>query len=95
MKAWLASAGIHEERIAKSQSLGWLEFTATIDEAEGLLKTKYHVYEHDQSGQPHVACEEYSIPATLKDKIDFVYPTVSSTIRRARLTKADSRKGAL
>lgn len=41
-----------------------------------MLKTKYHVYEHDETGQPHVACEEYSIPAALKDKIDFVYPTV-------------------
>lgn len=47
-----------------------------MDEAESLLKTKYHIYEHEETGQPHVACEEYSIPATLKNKVDFITPTL-------------------
>lgn len=76
VKAWLMSAGISRERIDKSQSMGWLTFHATIDEAEKLLDTKYHVYEHEETGQPHIACEEYKIPASLKDKVDFVYPSV-------------------
>jgi tripeptidyl-peptidase I len=76
VKAWLTSAGIEEERIKQSQSLTWLEFEATVDEAEELLKTKYHVYEHEETGQPHVACDEYSIPSHLKEHIDMVYPTV-------------------
>lgn len=76
VKVWLKSAGIDVERIGNSQSMGWLTFDATIDEAEKLLDTKYHIYEHEETGQPHVACEEYKIPAHLKDKVDFVYPTV-------------------
>ncbi|KAK3071726.1 hypothetical protein LTR53_008121 [Teratosphaeriaceae sp. CCFEE 6253] len=75
VKLWLTSAGIHGPRIKQSQSLSWLEFNATVDEAEELLKTKYHVYEHE-TGQPHVACDEYSIPAHLREHIDLVYPTV-------------------
>jgi tripeptidyl-peptidase-1 len=76
VKSWLSSAGIASERIEQSQSLGWLNFDATVDEAESLLKTKYFVYEHEETGQPHVACEEYSIPTGLKGKVDFITPTL-------------------
>lgn len=76
VKAWLASAGVSEHRIKQSQSLSWLEFDATVDEAEALLKTTYNVYEHEETGQPHVACEEYSVPSHLKEHVDMVYPTV-------------------
>lgn len=76
VKVWLMSAGVNDERIENTQSLGWLKFDATIDEAEKLLDTKYHVYEHEETGQPHIACDEYKVPASLKDKIDFVYPSV-------------------
>jgi tripeptidyl-peptidase-1 len=75
VKAWLACAGIDGPRVKQSQSLNWLEFSATVDEAEELLKTRYNVYEHE-SGQPHIACEEYSIPAHLGEHVEFVYPTV-------------------
>ncbi|TKA24573.1 hypothetical protein B0A54_17540 [Friedmanniomyces endolithicus] len=75
-KNWLTMAGISESRIKQSQGLNWLEFDATVDEAEELLKTKYHVYEHEATGQPHVACDEYSIPTHLREHIDLVYPTV-------------------
>jgi len=73
--AWLASSGINPSRIKQSQGLNWLDFEATVDEAEQLLDTKYHVYEHE-SGQPHVACEAYSVPAHLREHIDLITPTV-------------------
>ena len=76
VKAWLAGAGISDDRIRQSQSLNWLHFDASVDEAESLLNAKYHVWEHTQTGQPHVACDEYSIPAKLQKHVDFVYPTV-------------------
>ena len=74
--AWLTSSGISADRIWQSQSLSWLEFDATVDEAENLLKTRYHIYEHDDSSQPHVACDQYSIPSHLQQHIDLVAPTV-------------------
>ena len=39
------------------------------------MKTTYNVYEHTTSGTPHVACESYSVPASLADSIDFITPT--------------------
>jgi tripeptidyl-peptidase-1 len=59
VKSWLTSAGISDKRIKHSDSLGWLKFDATVDEAEELLNAKYHVWEHSETGQPHVACDEY------------------------------------
>lgn len=75
VKQWLAAAGIPLERVSTAQGGNWLQFDATVDEAEGLLNAKYHVYEHS-SGQPHVACDEYSLPSHLKEHIDFVTPSV-------------------
>jgi len=56
--------------------MDWLEFNASVNEAESLLKTEYTTYEHTASGVAHVACSEYSIPKHLREHIDFVTPTV-------------------
>jgi len=73
---WLRTAGVEGERVKQTGGRSWLSVNVTVQEAENLLRTKYHVYEHEETGQPHVACEEYSIPASLKHHIDFVYPSV-------------------
>ena len=36
------------------------------------------MYERDISGQPHVACSEYSLPAPINPHVDFVTPTCHS-----------------
>lgn len=76
VKTWLASAGISDQRIKHAQGLNWLDFDATVDEAESLLRTKFYMFEHTASGQPHVACEEYSVPTHLQEHIDIITPTV-------------------
>ncbi|GAB7357268.1 hypothetical protein MBLNU459_g8240t2 [Dothideomycetes sp. NU459] len=75
VKEWLASAGIPMEEIKQTKSNGWLTFDATADEAEALLKTEYNVYEY-VNGQPHVGCEEYSLPRQVREHVDFVTPSV-------------------
>lgn len=72
---WLRSSGIAPERISKSQSMGWMTFEATVDEAENLLKTEYHLHMHE-SGKPHVATDDYYIPEYIQPHIDFITPTV-------------------
>lgn len=73
--SWLESAGIPLDRIEQSQSLGWLNFDATVAEVEGLLKTKYHEYTHP-SGSKQTACTEYHVPAEIQKHVDFITPTV-------------------
>ena len=72
---WLKSSGIAPERIQKSQSMGWVTFEATVDEAENLLKTEYHLHRH-QTGKPHVATDDYYIPEHIAPHVDFITPTV-------------------
>jgi len=47
------NSGIAEQRITHSDNKAWLAFDATAEEAEGLLHTEYHGYEHEGTG--HVA----------------------------------------
>lgn len=89
--AWLEAAGISPERIHQSQSLGWLKFDATVNEAQNLLKAEYHRYQHS-SGKPHVACTEYHIPAHVRPHVDFITPTVHFAVKVSRPKDAYPRK---
>jgi tripeptidyl-peptidase-1 len=73
---WLAASGLSSDKIKLSKGKTWVNFEASVDQAESLLHTKYHVYAHDVTGQPHIACEEYSLPKHLKSHVDFITPTV-------------------
>ena len=73
---WLAETGISPDRVRQSQGLNWLHAEVTVEEAENLLRTKYHRYTHTRTGQAHVACEEYSIPEHIQQHVDFITPTV-------------------
>jgi len=64
-----------------SKGSNWVTFHATVGEAESLLKTKYLAFEHAETGAPHIACEEYSIPKHLSDHIDFVTPTLHFDVK--------------
>ncbi|KAM3086466.1 hypothetical protein ACMFMF_000415 [Clarireedia jacksonii] len=73
---WLGEAGITSERAKQSQGLNWIQANVTVAEAESLLNTKYYAYTHSESGQTHVACEDYSVPESIREHIDFITPTV-------------------
>ena len=53
VKSWLLDSGIERDRIQLTSSKGWIEVTATVEEAERLLQTEYNLYGHD-SGKEHV-----------------------------------------
>lgn len=57
--------------------MNWFKFDATIEETETLLHTEYKMYIHVETGKPHLACDEYSVPVKLRDHIDFITPTVA------------------
>jgi tripeptidyl-peptidase-1 len=54
VRAWLVDAGFARERVRVVPSRGWIEVNATVEEVERLLRTEYHVYRHEDSGQGHV-----------------------------------------
>ena len=59
VRDWLIKAGIHKARVTHSDNKAWLAFDATTEEAEGLLQTEYHSYQHKQDGHSVTACEQY------------------------------------
>ncbi|KAF8144383.1 subtilisin-like protein [Mycena galopus ATCC 62051] len=75
VKEWLISNGIESERIRHSPALIWLDVNVTVAEAEALLNTEYHVYEHE-SGKKHVSSDSYHVPAHVQPHIDVITPTV-------------------
>ena len=58
VRSWLESAGIAAERIGHSANKQWIQFDATVEEAEDLLKTKYHSYEHLGTENWNIGCDQ-------------------------------------
>ena len=57
VRGWLMANNISSERITHSDNQGWLAFDARTEEAEALLYTEYHEYEHKETGGVTVACD--------------------------------------
>lgn len=70
---WLTEAGISD--LKQSQSLNWIHGSATVAQAESLLKTSYYEYIHE-TGTSHIGCDSYSLPAEIQKHVDFITPTV-------------------
>ncbi|PPQ78612.1 hypothetical protein CVT25_010576 [Psilocybe cyanescens] len=80
VRAWLVDSGFDAGRLSVSHNKAWIEVKgATALEAEELLNTEYHIFEHD--GEEHVACHEYSLPAGIAEHIDIITPTVQSNTK--------------
>jgi len=73
VREWLEAAGIAAHRIGHSANKQWIQFDASTEEAERLLNTEYHVYEHS-SGKTNVACDEYHLPTHVRDHVDYITP---------------------
>ncbi|KAI9046641.1 hypothetical protein LZ554_009383 [Drepanopeziza brunnea f. sp. 'monogermtubi'] len=76
IREWLSAVGINDDRVKQSQSLNWIHANVTVSEAETLLKAKFYEFTHVETGQTHVACEEYSVPEYIQKHVDFITPTV-------------------
>ncbi|KAJ2891253.1 hypothetical protein MKZ38_000692 [Zalerion maritima] len=73
---WLQEEGIDASRLRLSRARTWISFEATTAEMERLLKTEYHVYDHESGSTTHVACDRYHIPAHVTKHVDIITPTI-------------------
>ena len=76
VKQWLEESGISSSKISQSPNKIWLNFGATVEEAERLLYTKYDVFEHKMKGDLTVACDEYHLPKHVREHVDFITPGI-------------------
>ncbi|KAF8993522.1 subtilisin-like protein [Cyathus striatus] len=82
---WLVDSGISRDRLSLTPNKGWIQLNASAAEVEELLKTEYHVYEHEDTGEkqmvrlPFAKLEyflNYSVPAHIQGHVDLIKPTV-------------------
>jgi tripeptidyl-peptidase I len=73
---WLNESGISRSRVIRSHSGGWLYFNATVSEAEQLLETEYHMYQHIKTRDIKIASDTYNVPTALQKHVDFVMSTI-------------------
>lgn len=69
---WLNSTGIQDI----NDDGEWIEFTATVEQAEELLDTQFAVYRNDRFDIDKVRTLQYSVPEQLHDLIDMIEPTI-------------------
>lgn len=82
---WLLSEGIDGSRIRLSKSGGWIEANVTVSEAELLLSTEYHVYNHGPTDTKHIACDSaYHLPEHVSKHVDIVTPTLHFDVKVKR-----------
>lgn len=70
--------GLNEPFANDCLSLGknWIEFNASIAEAERLFDTEYHYFEQKMTSGFRIACDSYSLPSSVRPHVDFVMPTI-------------------
>ncbi|KAL9078122.1 MAG: hypothetical protein Q9157_002949 [Trypethelium eluteriae] len=77
VKDWVVSSGISSSKLSLSGSKGWISMDITAGQAERLFHTNYHVYEHVATGQKTTACEQYHVPRSIQNHVDYVTPGVA------------------
>ncbi|KAJ5780090.1 hypothetical protein N7457_005250 [Penicillium paradoxum] len=89
VRSWLESAGIAGDRITQSVNKQWIQFDADVEELEELLRTKYYVYLHAETGRSHVGCREYHLPSSVREHVDYITPGISlrevTAVRRSNV----------
>lgn len=109
VRAWLEENGFDSSRAKLTRNRGWIEVQATVEEAERLLQTEYHVYGHETGREhvgehyfgPHsfanltnyVACDSYHLPEHVQPHVDFVTPTVHFDAKITKRSVSGSTDG--
>lgn len=100
VNAWLVDAGgLDPARVSLSAGGAWLQANLTVEEAERLLETEYHVYQfEDDEARTHVAChEKYHIPEDVARHVEIVTPTLHFDVKPKskpiQLEKRDAPSG--
>ncbi|THV45499.1 hypothetical protein BGAL_0482g00140 [Botrytis galanthina] len=73
---WLLENGIDASSLRYSSAKDWIHLSIPVKDAERLLDTEYHVYEHEAGGQI-IRTPNWSLPMHLHQYIDAIQPTTS------------------
>lgn len=86
---WLVGSGIARERIVHTDNKSWLAISVSVQETEDLLQTEYYQFEHPSLDHVTVACDEYKLPAHIRNHVDYITPGIrlSNSLKRKALKR--------
>jgi tripeptidyl-peptidase I len=91
VQEWLLASEIASHRHQLASSRGSIQFNATVEELESLLKTKYKVWQNIDTGDLSLSCDEYYVPRDIGHHIDFITPTVGMGAPNSHNSKIQKR----
>ncbi|VDB87353.1 unnamed protein product [Peniophora sp. CBMAI 1063] len=75
VQKWLSENGL--ESTQASPAGDWITITTTVKQANALLDADFSTFSNSQTGDAVIRTLSYSIPASLKEHVELVHPTVS------------------
>ncbi|KAA1471817.1 family S53 protease [Dentipellis sp. KUC8613] len=82
VNAWLSSHNLTSTTISPAGD--WLRVQTTVEQANSLLDAKYTTFTHQNTGKKTIRTLSYSIPASLNDHVNLVYPTTMFPVEARR-----------
>lgn len=94
VRDWISSVLGEKKRITHTDNKAWLAFDASVAELESLLHTEYREHHHETSGTVSIACDQYHVPSSLKDHVDYITPGVKGVdVHSSELKKRSWKPG--
>jgi tripeptidyl-peptidase-1 len=78
VNGWLSANGLNATVLSPFGD--WIGFETTVSQAKELFDAEFSTFVQDGSGKSVVRTLAYSIPASLKDHLDVVHPTITWVI---------------
>jgi tripeptidyl-peptidase-1 len=75
---WLSDNGLNATVLSPHRD--WIGFKTTVSHANVLFDAEFSTFVHDGSGKSVIRALAYSIPASLKDHLQLVHPTITCVI---------------
>ncbi|KAI0356264.1 family S53 protease-like protein [Trametes cingulata] len=79
--AWLDRNGVKATPGATSQ---WFNIEVPVAKANAMLDTEFSVFEHQETGASAIRTLAYSVPASVKPHLDFIYPATAFPVKATR-----------
>ena len=75
VQSWLSANSLIATPISPAGD--WLTFNITVEQANALLNADFTTFTNEATGKDTIRTLSYSVPASLKEQISFVHPTVA------------------
>ena len=75
VKTWLSKNNVTVDNVSSNES--WMNIRVPVSQANSLLDAQFNEYSHEETGLTAFRTMSYSVPASVKGHLDFIYPATS------------------